>query len=88
METLLAITSIMFFPAGISLILGGMVLGVIVVAFPLYITFVASTHTSQDIVQVPMPLLPGPHLVDNYTAAILGTSDGAASTAARKPSRA
>jgi sn-glycerol 3-phosphate transport system permease protein len=47
----------------------------------LYVTFVASTHTAQEIVQVPMPLLPGPHLVENYKAAILGTSDGAASTA-------
>ena len=36
-----------------------LVLGVIVIAFPLYVTFVASTHTAQDIVQVPMPLLPG-----------------------------
>ena len=58
-----------------------LVLGVLIIAFPLYVTFVASTHTSRDIVQVPMPLLPGPHLVDNYKAAILGTSDGAASTA-------
>ena len=58
-----------------------LVLGVFVVAFPLYITFVASTHTAQDIVQVPMPLLPGPHLVENYTHAINGTSGSAASTA-------
>ena len=58
-----------------------LVLGVLIVAFPLYITFVASTHTAQDIVQVPMPLLPGPHLVENYMAAIQGTSDSAASTA-------
>ena len=58
-----------------------LILGVILVAFPLYITFVASTHTAQDIVQVPMPLLPGPHLVENYTAAMLGTSGSAASTA-------
>jgi sn-glycerol 3-phosphate transport system permease protein len=58
-----------------------LVLGVLIVAFPLYVTFVASTHTAQEIVQVPMPLLPGPHLVENYKAAILGTSDGAASTA-------
>ena len=58
-----------------------LVLGVIVIAFPLYVTFVASTHTAQDIVQVPMPLLPGPHFVENYTHAIRGTSDGAASTA-------
>jgi sn-glycerol 3-phosphate transport system permease protein len=45
------------------------------------VTFVASTHTAQEIVQVPMPLLPGPHFVENYKAAIMGTSDGAASTA-------
>jgi sn-glycerol 3-phosphate transport system permease protein len=58
-----------------------LVLGVLVIAFPLYITFVASTHTAQDIVQVPMPLLPGSHLIDNYVAALTGTYDGAASTA-------
>ena len=60
-----------------------LVLGVIVVAFPLYVTFVASTHTAQDIVQVPMPMLPGPHLVENYRDAILGTGGGAASTIAK-----
>ena len=58
-----------------------LVLGVLIVAFPLYVTFVASTHTAQDIVQVPMPMLPGSHMLDNYRHAILGTSDGAASTA-------
>ncbi|MFP5445895.1 MAG: glycerol-3-phosphate transporter, partial [Betaproteobacteria bacterium] len=36
-----------------------MVLGVIIVGFPLYLAFVASTHTAQDIVQAPMPMLPG-----------------------------
>ena len=34
-----------------------MILGMLIVAFPLYLAFVASTHTSQDIVQLPMPLL-------------------------------
>jgi sn-glycerol 3-phosphate transport system permease protein len=58
-----------------------LVLGVIVIAFPLYVTFIASTHTAQDIVQVPMPLLPGPHLVDNYIAAIKGSTSAAASAA-------
>lgn len=58
-----------------------LILGVIVVAFPLYITFVASTHTAQEIVQAPMPLLPGPHLIENFTQAIQGTSGSAASTA-------
>ena len=36
-----------------------MIIGVLVVAFPLYLAFVASTHTAQEIVQAPMPLLPG-----------------------------
>ena len=58
-----------------------LVLGVVVVAFPLYVTFVASTHTAQEIVQVPMPLLPGPHLVDNYKSAIIGTTGGSLTTA-------
>ena len=31
----------------------------LIVAFPVYVTFVASTHTAQEIVQAPMPLLPG-----------------------------
>jgi sn-glycerol 3-phosphate transport system permease protein len=54
-----------------------LIVGVLIVAFPLYLTFVASTQTSQAIVQKPMPLLPGSHLVDNYTAAWNGTGGGA-----------
>ncbi len=41
-------------------------LGIAITVFPLYIAFVASSLTPQDIAQVPMPLLPGPHLLDNY----------------------
>jgi sn-glycerol 3-phosphate transport system permease protein len=52
------------------------VLGVLIVAFPIYITFVASTHTTEAVVQVPMPLLPGGHLLDNYAAALSGTRTG------------
>ena len=59
-----------------------LILGVLVVAFPVYITFVASTHTADEIVQRPMPMLPGSHLVENYTAALLGTGHGAGSNAA------
>jgi sn-glycerol 3-phosphate transport system permease protein len=59
-----------------------LIFGVLVVAFPLYIAFVASTHTAEEIVQVPMPLLPGPHLIDNYTAALVGGGQGAGSKAA------
>ncbi len=58
-----------------------MVLGVIVVAFPLYVAFVASTHTAQDIVQVPMPLVPGGNIVQTYRDALFGGHAGAGSTA-------
>jgi len=53
--------------------------GVAVVAFPLYITFVASTLSLDDIVKVPMPLLPGPHFWENYSQVLTaGSQRGAA----------
>lgn len=58
-----------------------LVLGVLVVAFPLYLTFIASTQTAQAIVQTPMPLLPGGHFIENYTAAWNGTGGGSGSKA-------
>jgi sn-glycerol 3-phosphate transport system permease protein len=58
-----------------------LIVGVIVVAFPVYLTFVASTHTAQEVVQVPMPLLPGGHAVENYKAVITGERTGAGTTA-------
>ncbi len=59
-----------------------LMLGVLVVAFPVYITFVASTHTMDEVVQVPMSLLPGSHMIENYTAALLGERAGSGSKAA------
>jgi sn-glycerol 3-phosphate transport system permease protein len=59
-----------------------LIVGVLVVAFPVYVTFVASTHTAQEIVQAPMPMLPGAHLVDNYRDALMGTGSGMGSNAA------
>ena len=53
-----------------------LIVGVLLVAFPVYITFVASTHTTGRIVQTPMPLLPGTHLVDNYVKALSGERSG------------
>jgi len=58
-----------------------LVLGVLIVAFPLYIAFVASTHTADAIVQAPMPLVPGAHLLENYQAALTGSGTGAGSNA-------
>jgi len=58
-----------------------MVLGLLIVVFPLYMAFVASSHTAQDIVQAPMPLLPGGNLVETYKTALFGGATGAGSTA-------
>ena len=46
-----------------------LVLGVAVLAFPIYVTFVASTHTLDAITSY-FPLLPGGELVENYTRAL------------------
>jgi sn-glycerol 3-phosphate transport system permease protein len=46
-----------------------LIAGIVVVAFPLYVTFVASTLTLDEIVSVPMPLLPGTHFWENYRQA-------------------
>jgi sn-glycerol 3-phosphate transport system permease protein len=43
--------------------------GIAIVAFPIYMTFVASSLTQQDIL-AGMPLLPGSHLVANYRQAL------------------
>lgn len=58
-----------------------LVLGIIIVAFPIYLAFVASTHTRDEIVQVPMPITPGAHMVENYTAALTGTGSTQGSAA-------
>ncbi len=60
---------------------GVLLIGVAVVAFPVYVTFVASTHTAAEIVQAPMPMLPGSHFVHNYMAALTGSEKGQGSGA-------
>jgi len=42
-----------------------LILGVLIVAFPIWITFVASTHDELRMTQVPLPLLPGGHFFEN-----------------------
>ncbi|WPH19540.1 sn-glycerol-3-phosphate ABC transporter permease UgpE [Variovorax paradoxus] len=49
-----------------------LLLGIAIVAFPIYLAFIASTHTRDAILQVPMPLLPGGHMFENYSSALLG----------------
>jgi sn-glycerol 3-phosphate transport system permease protein len=55
--------------------------GVLLVAFPIYLAFVASTHTAQEIVQTPMPLLPGSHMWESYKSALFGRETSAGSNA-------
>jgi sn-glycerol 3-phosphate transport system permease protein len=43
-----------------------LLLGVLVIAFPLWMTFVASTHDQSTMLRSPVPLLPGPHMFENY----------------------
>ena len=49
-----------------------LILGIVVVAFPIYYTFVASTHSLQTILRPPLPLLPGPYFFENYGEALFG----------------
>jgi sn-glycerol 3-phosphate transport system permease protein len=48
-----------------------LIFGILVVAFPVYVTLVASTHTSEDLVGG-VPLWFGDHFIENYRT-ILGT---------------
>ena len=48
-------------------------LGVLIIAFPVYITFIATTQTAEQIVQnVPMSLLPGSNMLNSYRFALFG----------------
>jgi len=47
-----------------------MILGILVVFFPIWLAFVASTVTQPEIVSPPMPVLPGPHFWENYSRAL------------------
>ncbi len=49
-------------------------ISIVIIIFPLYFVFVASTRTSAEILSAPMPLFPGTHLIENYSKALL---DGA-----------
>ncbi|MEQ4618834.1 MAG: sn-glycerol-3-phosphate ABC transporter permease UgpE [Corticimicrobacter sp.] len=51
-----------------------LILGVVAVAFPLYVAFVASTQSLEQVRQVPLSLWPGTHMVENYLQALSGGS--------------
>ncbi|MBU68478.1 MAG: sn-glycerol-3-phosphate ABC transporter permease UgpE [Cupriavidus sp.] len=56
-----------------------LITGILVVAFPVYLTFVASTLTAEQVLDAPMTLLPGSHLIENYRTVLFhGVGESAA----------
>jgi sn-glycerol 3-phosphate transport system permease protein len=47
-----------------------LIAGVAIVALPLYVAFVGSSLSFDQVTSVPMPMTPGTHLIDNYTAVL------------------
>jgi sn-glycerol 3-phosphate transport system permease protein len=56
--------------AGLWLTHAFMIFGVLVIFFPIWLAFVASTVTQPEIVKPPMPLWPGDQLWENYSKAL------------------
>ncbi|MCP4980649.1 MAG: sn-glycerol-3-phosphate ABC transporter permease UgpE [Gammaproteobacteria bacterium] len=55
-----------------------LILGIAIIAFPIWITFVASTHDAVRMTQIPLPLLPGDQFFNNLNQALnLGIDGGA-----------
>jgi len=52
-----------------------LIAGVAVVALPLYVTFVASTLSAEEVLQSPMPLIPGTKIIENYTQVLTAGSE-------------
>jgi sn-glycerol 3-phosphate transport system permease protein len=48
----------------------GLILGVLIIFFPIWLAFVASTVTQPEIVHPPMPLWPGDQFLNNYREAL------------------
>ena len=44
----------------------GLILGVLFIFFPVWLTFVASTVTQDAIIQPPLPIIPGGEFFENY----------------------
>mgnify|MGYP001041988059 CR=1 FL=1 len=52
-----------------------LIVGVIGIAFPVYVTFVASTLTLEQIMAAPMPLVPGDQFIENYSQVLFGGTE-------------
>ncbi|MCL4120358.1 UNVERIFIED_CONTAM: hypothetical protein GTU68_005101 [Idotea baltica] len=56
--------------AGLWLTHAGLIVGVLIIFFPIWLAFVASTVTQPEITQPPMPLWPGDQFFQNYRDAL------------------
>jgi sn-glycerol 3-phosphate transport system permease protein len=54
-----------------------LLLSVLTLAFPVWIAFVASTHTAERMLTVPIPLWPGGQMLDNYRTVLVEGVAGA-----------
>lgn len=50
-----------------------LILGIAIVALPIWITFVAASHDALRMTQTPLPLLPGGHFWRNFVDTLLGS---------------
>ncbi|EEW57334.1 sn-glycerol-3-phosphate ABC transporter permease UgpE [Tritonibacter mobilis] len=50
-----------------------LILGIAIVALPIWITFVAATHDAVRMTQAPIPLLPGSHFWENFQQTLWGS---------------
>jgi len=58
-----------------------LILGIIVIAFPIWVMFVGATHDGVRLLQVPLPLLPGDQFIKNFKETLLGSGLEGTSTA-------
>lgn len=54
-------------------------ISVLLICFPIYLAFIASTQTEVDVISVPISLLPGDQIIENYTTALNGGGSSAGS---------
>ncbi len=58
---------------------GLLIVGVLVIAFPIYLAWVGSTHSAQEMAQAPIPLWFGNEAWNNYRAVLMGEGPGVTS---------
>jgi len=62
---------------GLDLLAHAVVLaGIVVMAFPLWLTFVASTHEGSALFQAPVPFWPGDRFLENYHSVLIEGVEG------------